>query len=48
MIIIFKFINNKLLAKQHFLILLQKKPMSNYTVIFQKYIIKIKWNNKIK
>ena len=47
-IIIFGFTNNKLLAKQHFLVLLQKKPTLNYTAIFQKYITKIKWNNKIK
>ena len=35
MTIIFRFINNKLLAKQHFLVLLQKKLASNYTTIFQ-------------
>ena len=41
MTIIFKFINNKPFAKQYFLVLLQKKLISDYAAIFQKYITKI-------
>ena len=48
MIIIFRFINNKLFAEQHFLVLSQKKLMLDYIIIFQKYIARIKWNDKIK
>ena len=38
---IFRFINNEPLAEQYFLILLQKKLMSNYATIFQKYAARI-------
>ena len=48
MTIIFRFINNEPLAEQHFLVLLQKKLTLNYITIFQKYIARIKWDDKIK
>ena len=48
MTIIFGFINNKPLAEQHFLVLSQKRLMSDYAAIFQKYIARTKWDDKAK
>ena len=48
MLMIFRFINSEPLAAQKFLVFNQKELISNYIVIFQKYVTKIKWDNKIK
>ena len=48
MTIIFRLTNSELLAEQHFLVLLQKGPASDYTAIFQKYTARTEWDDKAK